>query len=150
TRGSPLWSVGSACSWRVSVMSTHLSYRGESLHVQVDHHGEQQHDAKEGLEPVGVPAGIDDAEAGHAEDECADGHPPRVAVAAGQQCSAHYCGDDVEELIPHAVAGLQRVEPVQVVHAGEPAEEGHRHKKSDLDPSHRHADSTSAGRVATN
>ena len=105
---------------------------GEPLDVEVDQHGEQQHHAEEGLEPVGVPAGVDDAEAGHAEDERADRDADRVAVAAGEQRAADDRGDDVEELVADAVAGLQRVEPVEGVHADEPAEERHRHEQADL------------------
>src|SRR6478752_10812232 len=70
--GSPEWSSGSACSDRVSVMSAHLSGGRELLDVEVDHHGEQEHDAEEGPEPVRVPSGVHDAQAGHAEDEGAD------------------------------------------------------------------------------
>src|SRR3954451_3435002 len=52
TRGSPLCRVLSACSARVSVMSAHLSSGRELLDVEVDHDGEQEHDAEEGAEPV--------------------------------------------------------------------------------------------------
>src|SRR6478736_4977534 len=125
TRGSPLCRVLSACSARVSVMSAHLSSGRELLDVEVDHHGEQEHDAEEGAEPVRVPAGVDDAEARHAEDERADGDADGVAVAAGEEGSADDGGDDVEELVPDAVAGLEGVELVEGVHADEPAEERH-------------------------
>src|SRR6478736_9804039 len=108
---SPLCRVSSACSAMVSVMALpNLSGGGELLDVQVHHHREQQHHTQEGAEPVGVPPGVDDAEAGHAEDEGADGDTDGVAVAAGQQRAAHDGGDDVEELVTHPVAGLQRVE----------------------------------------
>src|SRR6478735_11007845 len=103
TSGSPLYSSGSAWSCRVSVMSAHLSGGRELLDVEVDHDGEQEHDAEEGLEPVRVPPGVDDAQAGHAEDEGADGHADGVAVAAGQERATHDGGDDVEELVAHAV-----------------------------------------------
>src|SRR3954471_5658343 len=122
TSGSPLCSSGSAWGWRGSVMSAHLSGGRESLYVEVYHDGEQEHDAEEGLEPVGVPAGVDDAQAGHAEDERADGDADRVAEAAGEQGAADHRGDDVEELVADAAAGLQRVEAEQLVHADEPAQ----------------------------
>src|SRR6476661_10062388 len=125
TSGSPLYSSGSAWSCRVSVMSTNLSGGRELLDVEVDHDGEQEHDAEEGLEPVRVPPGIHDAQAGHAEDEGADGHADGVAVAAGEHRAADDRRDDVEELVADAVAGLERVVVVQVVHAGEPGQEGH-------------------------
>src|SRR6478752_10815942 len=146
--GSPEWSSGSACSDRVSVMSAHLSGGRELLDVEVDHDGEQEHDAEEGLEPVRVPPGIHDAQAGHAEDEGADGHADRVAVTAGQERATDHRGDDVEELVAHAVAGLEGVEVVEVVHAGEPGEEGHGHEETDLDPGDRHAHGASRGGVA--
>src|SRR6476661_4250757 len=128
TSGSPLYSSGSAWSCRVSVMSAHLSGGRELLDVEVDHDGEQEHDAEEGLEPVRVPACVDDAEARHAEDERADGDAEGVAVAAGQERAADDRRDDVEELVADAVAGLEGVVVVEVVHAGEPAQEGHRHE----------------------
>src|SRR6478736_8944249 len=69
--GSPLCRVGSACSLNVSVMiaPSCLPGGGELLDRQVHGNGEQQHDPEEGLEPVRVPAGVDDALLGHAEDE---------------------------------------------------------------------------------
>src|SRR5215218_854985 len=148
TSGSPLYRSRSAWSWSVSVMSTHLSSGRESLDVEVDHHGEQQHDAEEGLEPVRVPPGVDDAEAGHAEDEGTDGDADGVAVAAGEERATHDGGDDVEELVADAVAGLERVVVVQVVHAGEPGEEGNGHEEADLDPGDRDTHRASRGGVA--
>src|SRR6478735_6191913 len=149
TRGSPLCRVLSACSARVSVMSAHLSSGRELLDVEVDHHGEQEHDAEEGAEPVRVPAGVDDAEARHAEDERAEGDADGVAVAARQQRAADDRRDDVEELVADAVAGLQDVEVVEVVHAGEPAEERDGHEEADLDGGDGHADRSGGRRVAT-
>src|SRR6476661_5731660 len=146
TSGSPLYSSGSAWSCRVSVMSAHLSGGRELLDVEVDHDGEQEHDAEEGAEPVGVPAGVDDAEARHAEDERADGDA--VAVAAGEQRATHDRGDDVEELVADAVAGLEGVELVERVHADEPAEERHAHEEADLDGLDRDADGTGGVGVA--
>src|SRR6476620_2922477 len=146
--GSPEWSSGSACSDSVSVMSAHLSGGREPLDVEVDHDGEQEHDAEEGPEPVGVPAGVDDAEARHAEDERADGDADGVAVAAGEQRATHDRGDDVEELVADAVAGLEGVELVERVHADEPAEERHAHEQADLDGLDRDADGTGGVGVA--
>src|SRR5262245_32076114 len=75
-----------------STRSDDLSGGGEAFDVEVDHHREEEHDAEEGLEPVGVPAGVDDAEAGHAEDEGADGDADGVAVAAGEEGAADHGG----------------------------------------------------------
>src|SRR3954470_4634333 len=101
-------------------MSTHLSGGRESLDVEVDHHGEQKHHAEEGAEPGGIPAGGDDAEAGHAQGEGADGHADGVAVAAGQESAADNRSDDVEELVADAVAGLEAVGGDEVGPAGVP------------------------------
>src|SRR3954451_5955397 len=148
TRGSPLCRVWSAWSAIVSVMSADLSCARQVLDVQVDHDRQQQHDPEERLEPVGIPAGVHDAEAGHAEDESADGDTDAVAVATGEQGSAYHRGDDVEELVTHAVAGLQHIEVVEVVHSGEPGEEGHRHEQADLDTYDRDTHGASRGSIA--
>src|SRR3954463_3167127 len=138
TRGSPLCRVSSAWSAIVSVMSADLSCARQVLDVQVDHDRQEQHDPEERPEPVGVPAGVHDAEAGHAEDEGADRDTDAVAVSAGEQGSADHRGDDVKELVTYAVAGLQHVEVVEVVHSGEPGKEGDCHEQSDLDTYDRH------------
>src|SRR6478752_7553309 len=148
TSGSPLCSVLSAWSAMVSVMSAHLSSGRELLDVEVDHDGEQEHDAEERAEPVGGPAGVDDAEARHAEDEGAESHTDGVAVAAGEQRAAHDRSDDVEELVADAVASLQDVEVVEVVHAGEPAEERHGHEEAHLDGGDGHTDGASRSGIA--
>src|SRR5215207_10707031 len=119
---------------------THLSCCRELLDVEVHEHGKQQHDAEEGLEPVGIPARVYDAQACHAEDEGTDRNADGAAVAAGHQGATHHRGDDVQELVPHTIAGLEDVEVVQVVHAGEPAEKPYWHEEADLDASDRHTD----------
>ena len=92
------------------------------------------------LNQFGIPARVHDAQAGHAEDEGTDRDADGVAVAAGHQGATDHRGDDVEELVAHTVAGLEHVEVVQVVHAGEPAEEPDGHEQADLDPGDRHTD----------
>src|SRR6476659_7451681 len=69
--GSPLCRVGSACSLNVSVMiaPSCLPGGGVLLDRQVHRDREQQHDTAEGLEPVRVPARVDDALLRHAKDE---------------------------------------------------------------------------------
>ena len=42
--------------------------------------------------------------------------------------------------LPSTVAGLEHVEVVQGVHAGEPAEKPYGHEQADLDPGDRHTD----------
>src|SRR4051794_36403746 len=134
----------------VSVMSAHLPCGRESLDVQVDADGEQEHDPEEGLEPVRVPACVDDAQAGHAEDECTDGDADGVPVAAGEPHAAHDRRDDVEELVADAVAGLQDVEVVEVVHPAEPAQKCDRHEQANLYPHDGHTDGSRGTRVPTN
>src|SRR6266536_2249737 len=65
----------------------------------VGEHGQQQHHAEEELEPVGVPARVDDALGGHPEDECADRGADRRTEAAGEQAATDDRGDDVDELL---------------------------------------------------
>src|SRR5919201_6664815 len=105
TSGSPLCSARSACSRIVSVIGS-PPRRCVVLDVQVDHHREQEHRAEERVEPVRVEAGEHDALGGHAEDERADRGADRRAVAAGQQRPADDGGDDVDELVADAQAGL--------------------------------------------
>src|SRR6185312_196722 len=106
---------------------------GVVLDVEVDQHGEQQHGAEEGVEPVGVEPGEHDALGGHAEDERADRGADHAAVAAGQEAAADDRGDDVDELVPDAQPGLHRGEVEQQVHAVEPGQERHAHEQADLD-----------------
>ena len=103
---------------------------------------------RKALNQLGSQPGVDDAEAGHAEDEGADRDADGVAVAAGHQGATHHRGDDVDELVAQAVAGLDDVEVVQGVHAGEPAEEPDGHEQADLDPGDRHTDRTGRRGVA--
>src|SRR5699024_9875326 len=79
-----------------------------------------------------VPAGVDDALVGHAEDECADHGADDGAASTGHGHATDDGGDDVEELIAHALAGLDGVEGEQVVHAQEPGGETDEHEQGDL------------------
>ena len=81
----------------------YLPLRGVVTEGVVGDHREQQHGAQEELEPVRVPAGIDDALVDHAEDERADQGADRGAVPAGEQAATDDRGDDVEELVAHAL-----------------------------------------------
>src|SRR3712207_6533550 len=96
----------SACSAMVSVTAASPPRGGVVLDVEVQHDREQEHRAEEEPEPVRVPAGVDDALGGHPEDDRADGGADRRAVAAGEQAAADHRGDDVEELVADALAGL--------------------------------------------
>ena len=49
--------------------------------------GEQQHRSEEELEPVRIPAGVDDALVGHTEDERTDHGADGGAVATGEQAA---------------------------------------------------------------
>src|SRR5947199_5503521 len=80
TSTSPLCRVGSACSSMVSVMGSPPGRRVVA-DVEVHAHGQQEHHAEEGGEPVGVEARVDDALLGPAEDERADRRADRGAVA---------------------------------------------------------------------
>src|SRR4029077_18033618 len=73
-----------------------------------------------------------------------------VAVTTGHQGATHHRGDDVEELVTHTIAGLEDGEVVQVVHAGEPAEEPYGHEQTDLDASDRHTDRAGRSGVSSN
>ncbi len=77
---------------------------------EIGHGGPQQHHAEEGLQPVRVPAGVDDALVDHAVDEGADSGADRGAVAAGQQAAADHGRDDVDELVADTLTGLHGVE----------------------------------------
>src|SRR5262249_59602425 len=70
----------------------------------------------------------------------------RRAVAAGEQAAADDRGDDVDELVADALAGLDGVELEQGVHAGEPGHQANGHEQADLHPGHRHADGPGADR----
>src|ERR671915_776395 len=142
----PTFRVRSACSMIVSVMTSAPPVEGVVLDVEVQDDREQQHRAEEELEPVRVPAGEHDALGGHAEDERADRGADRRAVAAGEQAAADHRGDDVEELVAHALAGLHGVEREQGVHPVEPAHERDAHEQADLHLVHRDADRAGAGR----
>src|SRR5919112_3015240 len=123
TSGVPAFRSPAACSAMVSVTSSPLG--GVVLDVQVDQHREQQHHAQEGTEPVRVPAGVHDALGGHAEDERAERGADRRAVAAGEQGATDDRGDDVDELVADAEAGLDGAEVEQQVHPEEPGQERH-------------------------
>src|ERR671921_1763561 len=138
--GWPRCRAGSACSARVSVMVCLRSTcrrsapgGGVVLDVEVDQHREQQHRAEEGVEPVRVEPGEHDALGGHAEDERADRSADHAAVAAGQEAAADDRGDDVDELVADAQAGLHRGEVEQQVHAVEPGQERHAHEQANFD-----------------
>src|ERR1035438_165863 len=97
----------------VSVMAlTSLPGAGELLDVQVQEDGKQEHQAQEGLEPVRVPARVDDALRGHPEDEGADRGADSRPVTAGEEGATHDCRDDVEELVTNTLSRLHRVEGV--------------------------------------
>src|SRR5918996_6401762 len=146
TSGVPTFSVRSACSTMVSVMACSApAVEGVVLDIQVQHDREQQHRAEEELEPVRVPAGEHDALGGHAEDERAHRGADRRAVPAGEQAAADDRGDDVEELVADALAGLHGVEREQRVHPVEPAHQGHAHEQADLHLVHRHPDRAGTG-----
>ena len=79
---------------------THVSpFRSVVAECVVGDDREEQHGAEEELEPVRVPACVDDALVGHTEDECADRSADRGSVTTGEQATADDCGDDVQELV---------------------------------------------------
>src|SRR5215467_11803796 len=78
---------------------------GAAVDERVDQHGQEQHDAQEGEVPRAVPARVDHALEGHADDAGAEGGADGRAVPAGEQAPAHHRGDDVVELIPHTLLG---------------------------------------------
>src|SRR5579859_3503166 len=56
---------------------------GAAVDERVDQHREEQHDAQEGEVPRAVPARVDHALEGHADDAGAERGPDRRAVPAG-------------------------------------------------------------------
>ena len=70
--------------------------------IVVDQNGEQDDEAEEDLEPVGVDAGVEDAHLDKAEDQRAEQHADDRAVAAGQQHAADDGRDDRLELLEQA------------------------------------------------
>src|ERR1700704_4124530 len=101
---------GASCTGRSTVAVMKSPLRGVVTECVVGDHREQQHPAQEELEPVGVPARVDDALVHHAEDERADRCADRGAVAAREQAAADHGGDDVQEFVADALAGLNSVE----------------------------------------
>ena len=65
----------------------------------VDQDRAEQHHAEEGVQPVAVPAGVDDALVDHAVDQRAERGADRRAVATGQQAATDDGADDVDELL---------------------------------------------------
>src|SRR2546422_14521 len=78
--------------------------RGTPSHNCVHAHRQEKDHTQEGVVPVAFPAGEDDADLSKPDDQRADGRSDRRAIAAGQKAAADYGGDDVEELLAHALA----------------------------------------------
>src|SRR4051794_14423633 len=135
-------SSGGTVSWRMApCVPVPLSVIGSppgrrALDPQIDQDGAEEHHAEEGLEPVGVPAGVDDALVHHAEHEGTEDRADRGAVAAGEQTAADDGRGDVDQLLADALAGLHGVEGEQLVHAEEPGTETHGHEQRDLGELH--------------
>src|SRR5215475_4764307 len=101
---------------------------GVAAHELVGQDREQQHRAQEELEPVGVPAGVDDSLGGHPEDERAERGADHRAVPAGEQAAADDRGDDERQLGADAAVRLHRGEPDGLDRADEPRGPGHDHE----------------------
>src|SRR5918997_4421736 len=114
----------------------------------VDQHGDEQHRAKEHLEPVGVDPGEEDALAHHPEDEGPEHRADDRPVAAREEHASDNSGDNslkFPELTPEYVggAGVEDRDRSEQRRGG-----GGRHEEQDLYPVHRHADVARGDRVA--
>ena len=76
--------------------------------VGVDQHGDQDDEAEEDLEPVGVDAGVEDAHLDEAEDQRPEQHAVDRAVAAGEQHAADDRRDDRLEFLEQAARRVGR------------------------------------------
>src|SRR3954454_15190879 len=140
TTGASSWASVSpvrVSSWVVVI--AHLPPGRGAADPQIDHDGAEQHHAEEGLEPVRVPVGVDDALLDHAEHERPEDRADRGTRAAGQQTAADHRRGDVDQFLAHTLAGLHGVEGEQVVHAHEPGGEADQHEQADLREGDRHA-----------
>src|ERR1041384_5311718 len=73
--------------------------RDAAAHLVVEQHGEQEHQAEEHAEPVGVDVGVRDADLHHAEDQRAEARADHRAMPTGEQAAADHRGDDRLELL---------------------------------------------------
>src|SRR6516162_2080838 len=87
-----------AFSWLavIGVLLSSACRLGPAVDERVDQHREEQHDAQEGEVPRAVPARVDHALKGHADDAGAEGGAEGRSVPAGEQAPADHRGDDVE------------------------------------------------------
>src|SRR5882672_4416298 len=99
-RGAPLWLMASSTA----------GARGAPPDEGVHAHGDEQDHAEEGEVPVRVPPGEDDADLREADDKGADRRADGGPIAAGQETAADDRGDDEEEFLAHALAGLDALE----------------------------------------
>src|SRR6516162_1158341 len=85
-----------AFCWLIGVLLSSACRLGPAVDERVDQHREEQHDAQEGEVPRAVPARVDHALKGHADDAGAEGGADGRSVPAGEQAPADHRGDDVE------------------------------------------------------
>ena len=86
---------------------------------------------------------------GHAKNEGADSGTHCGAFTTGQRATADDCGNDVEELIAHALACLDGVEGEEVVHTDKPRSKPDEHEQVNLHAVDGHTDGVRGVFVAT-
>ena len=99
---------------------------------------QQQHDAQECVEPVGIPPGERDADARHSEDERPNRGANHGPIATRQAAAANDGGDDVDELLADALALQRRSETQRRHDADQPRRARRGHEQRDLHPVDRH------------
>src|SRR5882762_9397719 len=141
SRGAPL-----LCSLTASPPRARRAPSDECVHSD----GDEQDHAKEGEVPVRVPPGKDDADLRKADDQRADRGADRGPVTAGQQTAADDRGDDEEEFLTYALAGLDALEAQRDHDPDQRRRHRRAHEEDDLGPRDRDAHSASRVRVPSN